>query len=65
MKNRLVYNYGMKNFDYIEFSATFNAAKFAQCLNTLDDKEAAYSTINEKEAIDLFLKAHAEASSTI
>ncbi|HUN53881.1 MAG TPA: hypothetical protein VMU29_01865 [Smithella sp.] len=64
MKNRM-HTYDIDSFDYSDFIKAYNADKFAQFLDTLEDKEAAYSTINEKEAIDLFLKAHAEASKNL
>jgi len=61
MKNNLIKTFDMKDFDYTGFSAAYNAGKFAECLTELG--ETAYSTESEKEAIDLFLKAHYEASS--
>jgi hypothetical protein len=61
MKNSLIRTHSMKDFDYKGFSVVYDAEKFAECLKALG--ETAYSTENEKEAIDLFLKAHTEASS--
>jgi len=49
-----------KYFDYKEFIVAYNPEKFTQCLTKLGEK--AYSTESEKEAIELFLKKHTEAT---